>query len=349
MTAALRRIWPLAALAGLAGSIAGLFIDPHALLASYLAAAVGWSAIPIGALAVLLTTYLVRGEWTEGLHAPLTGAALTLPVAGVLFVPVLIAMPWLYPWASGAEPHGAFQAVYLTPWFFTIRTIAYFALWTLLALWARHVWGDLARMLRAGSVGLIVYALTASFAGIDWIESLSPEFHSSIYGLLFLTFQLVAGFAFAVFVALQRRGPTFRYGDILLALLMLWAYIHAMQYIVIWSGDIPDEVVWYLRRSSDGWGVVLTLLVLLQFVIPFFAMLSERVRYGRGPLLVIAGATLVLRFVEAFWLVLPSVSVAGPVLLLTVPATVLAIGGVVMLAFGEMLRRVETRTAREAR
>jgi hypothetical protein len=298
---------------------------------------------------VLLTTYLVRGEWTEGLHAPLTGAALMLPVAGVLFVPVLIAMPWLYPWASGAEPHGAFQAVYLTPWFFTIRTIAYFALWTLLALWARHAWGDLARMLRAGSAGLIVYALTASFAGIDWIESLSPEFHSSIYGLLFLTFQLVAGFAFAVFVALQRRGPTFRYGDILLALLMLWAYIHAMQYIVIWSGDIPDEVVWYLRRSSDGWGVVLTLLVLLQFVIPFFAMLSERVRYGRGPLLVIAGATLVLRFVEAFWLVLPSVSVAGPVLLLTVPATVLAIGGVVMLAFGEMLRRVETRTAREAR
>ena len=80
MTAALRRIWPLCALAGVAGSIAGLFIDPHALLASYLAAAVAWSAIPIGALAVLLTTYLVRGEWTEGLHAPLTAAALTLPV-----------------------------------------------------------------------------------------------------------------------------------------------------------------------------------------------------------------------------------------------------------------------------
>jgi hypothetical protein len=94
--------------------------------------------------------------------------------------------------------------------------------------------------------------------------------------------------------------------------------------------------------------VVFTLLVLLQFIFPFFAMLSERVRYGRGPLLVIAGATLVLRFVEAFWLVLPSVSVAGPVLLLTVPATVLAIGGVLMLAFGEMLRRVEAAMAQEA-
>ena len=130
---------------------------------------------------------------------------------------------------------------------------------------------------------------------------------------------------------------------------MLWAYIHAMQYIVIWSGDIPDEAIWYLRRSSDGWGVVLTLLVMLQFVIPFFAMLSQRVRYERGPLLVIAAATLVLRFVEAFWLVLPSVSVAGPVLLLAVPATVLAVGGVLMLAFGEMQRRVEAAMAQKAR
>jgi hypothetical protein len=344
----MRRIWPLSALAGVAGTIAGLFIDPHALLASYLAAAVAWSTIPMGALGVLLTTYLVRGEWTEGLHAPLTAAALTLPVAGLLFVPVLIAVPWLYQWASETETHGVLQGVYLTPWFFIIRTIAYFVVWTVLALWARAAWGDLNRMLRAASAGLIVYALTASFAGIDWVESLTPEFHSSTYGLLFLTFQLVAGFAFAVFVAMQRRQPTLRYGDILLALLMLWAYIHAMQYIVIWSGNIPDEVVWYLRRSSGGWGVVFTLLVLLQFIFPFFAMLSERVRYGRGPLLVIAGATLVLRFVEAFWLVLPSVSVAGPVLLLTVPATVLAIGGVLMLAFGEMLRRVEAAMAQEA-
>jgi hypothetical protein len=341
MNAALRRIWPASALAGVVGSIAGLFIDPHALLASYLAAAVAWSAISLGALAVLLVTYVVRGEWTEGLHAPLTAAALMLPVAGLLFVPVLIAVPWLYPWAAEVERHGALQGIYLTPWFFIVRTIAYFIIWTMLVLWARDAWGDLGRMIRAGSVGLIVYALTGSFAGIDWIESLSPEFHSSVYGLLFVTFQILAGFAFALFVVLRQRQPTLRYGDIFLSILLLWAYIHAMQYIVIWSGDIPDELVWYLHRSSDGWGVVLTALVLLQFVIPFFAMLSERVRYGRGPLLVIAGGTLALRFVEAFWLVLPSTSAGGPVLVLTIPATVMAIGGVWLLAFAEMLRRVE--------
>lgn len=349
MNAALQRIWPASALAGVAGSISGLFIDPHALLASYLAAAVAWSAIPIGALAVLLTSYLVRGGWTEGLHASLTAAALTLPVAALLFTPVLVAAPWLYPWAAEAGRHGALQGIYLTPWFFIARTIVYFIVWTMLALWARNAWGDLDRMKRAASAGLILYAITGSFAGIDWIESLSPEFHSSIYGLLFITFQLLTGFAFAVFIVLQQRRQTLRYGDIFLSILMLWAYVHAMQYIVIWSGDIPDEVVWYLRRSSNGWGVVLAALVILQFVIPFFAMLSERVRYGREPLLVIAGATLVLRFVEAFWLVLPSASAGGPALVLTIPATVMAIGGVWLLAFGETLRRIEAAMAHGTR
>lgn len=167
MKAAPQWVWPASTLAGIAGTVAGLFIDPHALLASYLAAAAAWSAIPLGALAVLLTSYLVRGEWTEGLHAPLAAAALTLPVAGILFVPVLIAVPWLYPWISETERHGATQGVYLTPWFFLVRTIAYFVIWTILALWARNAWGDLDRMKRAASVGLVIYAITGSFAGVD--------------------------------------------------------------------------------------------------------------------------------------------------------------------------------------
>jgi hypothetical protein len=102
------------------------------------------------------------------------------------------------------------------------------------------------RRLRTG------FGVVASFAGIDWIESLTPKFHSSIYGLLFLTFQLLAGLAFAIAIALRpgHPRPTFSYGPIFLSTLLLWAYIQAMQYIVIWAGAIPDEVVWYLRRSA---------------------------------------------------------------------------------------------------
>jgi hypothetical protein len=329
-----RHFWVLPLLAGI-GCVVGLFIDPHTLLACYLAAVVAVSAIPLGALAVLMVSYLVRGEWTEGLHPALTAAASTMPIAGLLFVPVVAGMPWLYPWAAGDASASVLQAIYLTPWFFVARTIIYFIVWTALALWVRQAWGDLARMMRAASAGLIVYALTASFAGIDWIQSLTPTFHSSTYGLLFITFQLLAGLAFGLVIALRpgRARPTFSYGPILLSVLLLWAYIHAMQYIIVWAADIPDEVVWYLRRSSDGWGIVVWAMVFLQFVVPFFAMLSQRVRNGQWPLVTIAGATLALRMVEALWLILPSTGASGPVLLLAIPATMVAIAGTWWIAF----------------
>jgi hypothetical protein len=327
---------------GGAACLLALFIDPHALLACYLAATVAVSAIPIGALAVLMITYLVRGAWTKGLHVPLMAAALTLPITGLLFLPVIIGLPWLYPWANG-EVSGILQPVYLTTWFFIARTVGYFAVWTALAFWLRAAWGDLDRMRRAGSVGLIVYPLTASFAGIDWLESLTPKFHSSIYGLLFLTFQLLAGLAFAIAIALRpgHVRPTFSYGPILLSTLLLWAYMQAMQYIVIWGGDIPDEVVWYVRRSSGGWAFVLWGLMLLQFVFPFFAMLSQHVRNGQRPLFVIAVGTLLLRLVEAFWLVLPNFEPSGAVFALAIPGSILAVGGIWWLAFRMVVRRSE--------
>ncbi len=331
-------------LLGLTGCIAGFLVDPYTMMASYLAAAVACSAIPVGALAVLMVTYLVRGAWTEELHDALTAATLTLPAMGLLFVPILIAVPWLYPWAAG-EHHGTLQAIYLTPWFFIIRSLAYFAVWTALALWARDAFGDPERMTRAASAGLIVYALTASFAGIDWIESLTPQMHSSIYGLLLISFQLLAGFGFAAFMALWRGRPARRYGEILLSLLLLWAYLHAMQYIVIWAADIPDEVTWYLRRASGGWAVVLWGLMLGQFVLPFFALLSERVRYGKRPLLRVCGATLVLRLVEAFWLVLPSTHAGGWVLWLDIPAVTLVVAAVLSYTFWHASSRNISPTA----
>jgi hypothetical protein len=332
-------------LLGLSGCIAGFLIDPYTMMASYLAVAVACSAIPVGALAVLMVTYLVRGAWTEELHDALTAAALALPAMGLLFVPILIAVPWLYPWAAAGEHHGALQAVYLTPWFFIIRSLGYFAVWTALASWARDAWGDAERMTRAATVGLIVYALTASFAGIDWIESLTPEMYSSIYGLLLISFQLLAGFGFGAFMTLWRGRPTRRYGEILLSLLLLWAYLHGMQYIVIWAADVPDEVTWYLRRARGGWAVVLWGLMLGQFVLPFFALLSQRVRYGQRPLLLLCGATLALRLGEAFWLVLPSTHAGGWVLLLHIPAATLVVAAAWSYAFWRASSRNISPTA----
>jgi hypothetical protein len=342
MTRALSAPLIVSALLGLAAAVASLSIDAQASFVTYLATAVTISGIAVGAIGVLMLTYLVRGNWTEGLHIPLSAAALTTPVAALLFVPVLVGIPWIYPWAHQTQP-GPLRAIWLTPWFFIGRTLLYFLVWTALALWVRRAWGDPRRMVVSASAGLIVYALTVSLAGIDWLESLTPGFHSSIYGLLFLTFVILAGFAFALTISLwPPDAPTFSYGAILLSALLLWAYNHAMQYIIIWSGNIPEEVVWYVRRESGGWGVVLWTLVTLQFILPFFAMLSDRVRNSRGPLLIIAAMTLALRFMESYLLALPGTDAGAAVLGLAIPATILLCGAVWWVALGLIFDHVRS-------
>ncbi|MBN9013676.1 MAG: hypothetical protein J0H25_11735, partial [Rhizobiales bacterium] len=146
-------------------------IDLRTTLAAYL---IGWItlvSIPIGGLLILATTYLVRRAWTDDLHPVLIATTAALPLCGLLFVPVLLGQTLLYPVAAGIDAP-AYKAAYLAPWSFALRTIAYFAIWSVLAAWLARSWGNLARMNRAESVTLIVAALTISLAGIDWLESL---------------------------------------------------------------------------------------------------------------------------------------------------------------------------------
>ena len=180
------------------------------------------------------------------------------------------------------------------PGFSCSRTILYFVVWTAFALWARRAWGDTRPMIRAASAGMIVWALTASLAGVDWIESLDAGFPfvdlwpavPDVPAARRPGLRHRHGRRHAAALADAQRG----YGALLLATLLLWAYIHAMQYIIIWAGNIPDEVDVVsppLDRQSGrsccgAWSF-------LQFVIPFFAMLSARVRSRPTPLLVIAG------------------------------------------------------------
>jgi hypothetical protein len=334
--------------------IAGLAIDRRSALAAYLVAWVALGAIPIGALCVLMTSYLVRRAWTERLHSILVAATAVVLVVGILFVPVLIGMSELYPAASDARSLPAFKAVYLSPWFFTFRTAVYFLLLWLIARWQRAAWNNGDRMVRSASAGLIVYALVVSFAGIDWLESLEPEFHSSIYGLLYLCFALLNGVAFGIGMGLWSRrsiGATKSYSALLLSVILLWAYVHAMQYIVIWAGNIPKEVVWYLKRSSDGWQFVLAFVALGQFVGPFLALLSARVRSDRRWLLVLCGWTLMMRCWEAAILILPAVPhTAFLALCLLLPAALAFVGISLWWGFendlsrdGRLLGRVEQR------
>jgi len=333
---------------GFAGCAAGLFIDAKTMLASYLTAWAALSAIPIGALAVLFTTYLVRAGWTRDLHVSLSGATLTIPVLAALFIPVLAGMSVIYPWAAGTADLPPFKAAYLTPWFFILRAAVYFTVWTALAVWAARSYGNDAAMKRVASAGLIVWALTASLAGVDWFESVEAHFHSSIYGLVVVSFDLLGGLAFGMVALLssnrRQSMSNAAYAGTLLSVLLLWAYMYAMQYIIIWTGNIPEEVIWYLRRLHEGWGFALWLLIVGQFIAPFFMLLSADIRASTRALLCLAGATIALRYLEAGVLILPPLGVSNLWLILDLPAAILATGASWLFAFGFAVRLVENRT-----
>ncbi|MCC8982962.1 hypothetical protein [Bradyrhizobium acaciae] len=315
----------------------GFILDGRSTAAAYLVAWVTWGAVPIGALALWMTSYLVRRVWTEALFGQFVATTATLPVIAVASLPILLFIKQLYPAAADPSALPPFKAYYLAPWFFILRSVIYFGLWVGFALWLRQAWRNDAAMVRAASAGLIVYALTVSLAGVDWMESLEPDFHSSVYGLLFLSFTLLSGFAFVLGVSLlsgSRIGRSAGYSGLLLSLILLWGYLHAMQYIVIWSGNIPDEVFWYQARLEHGWQYLLGAVALGQFVLPFFALLSARVRSGPRTLMLLCGLTLLMRCCEAAILILPAIhDIAPRITALMLLASVLSLGTLLWLTF----------------
>jgi hypothetical protein len=249
-----------------------------------------------------------------------------MPIVAIAMIPLLVGVELIYPWtARGAtEGYAAFKAAWLSTGFFVVRAIAYLIVLSLIA------WALLAAppRLRAAiaAIGVILYALIGSLIGIDFAESTQPAFHSSIYGLLALTNQWLAGISFAILLGLwgsETKAPLAAAGVLVTAILM-WGYMHAMQYIVIWAGNIPAEAGWYIERGRNDWGALAWLLYGAQGLA---ALLSPKVRNSNSAMIVLAALTLLMRLVEQAWLVLPGLPAIGwPVAPLIVAASLAMIG-----------------------
>jgi hypothetical protein len=305
-----------AGLVALALCAAGLFFATKAALLGWLVAFLAFSSVPIGCLSVLMMVVLVPGSWRQLYTGPLLAGSALLPVAAIAVIPILFGLGTLYSWTDPAVTahYPAFKAAWLSPALFIARQIAYWAI--LLGIWAALLLLPAARA-AISAFGLIADALVGSWMGIDLAETLTPDFHSSIYGLLILAGQWLSGLAFGIAVGLGltgkwRAAPISAAGALMVALLM-WAYFQAMQFIVMWSGDLPDEVGWYLVRGTGAWAWVTVLLFLGQGLVPFFVLLSPAVRSSTIAMTAIALVTLAMRAIESAWLMLPGQSGALPV------------------------------------
>jgi hypothetical protein len=316
---------------GLVGCVIGLIFAPRDTLAAWLVCWLGWGSIPIGALALLMLVGLIPGTWRQLYEVPLRLGATLVPLVAIAMIPLLVGLELIYPWtAHGATAgYAAFKAAWLSTGFFIGRTVVYLVVLSLLA-WALLT---VRPSLRApiAAVGVILYAIIGSLIGIDFAESTEPSFHSSIYGLLALTNQWLAGISFAILLGLwshHGEAPRAAAGVLVTAILM-WGYMHAMQYIVIWAGDIPAEARWYIERGRHGWWALAWILYGVQGLISFCALLSPKVRNSSRAMIVLALVTLLMRLVEQAWLVLPGM----PGLSWAVAPLILA-ASVAMLGFG---------------
>jgi hypothetical protein len=329
----LREVRSRAGIAGAAGLVLtflGIFlVSPFQFYRSYLWAFVFVLGVALGSMAWLMLQYLTGGAWGVVIRRPAEAAARTLPLLAILFVPIVIGIPNLYRWAHAnivaTDEILRHKQPYLNVPFFLARAILYFAGWIFCA-WYLNRWSAVEdreggivahrKMAWLSGPGLVFWAFSITFMAIDWVLSLDPHWFSTIFGMLFMAGQGLSSMAFliTVMVMLSYFRPmseilTPRHlhdlGKLLLALVMVWAYFSFSQFLIIWAGNLPDEIPWYLERMSGGWQYVALALIFGHFALPFALLLSRDLKRNFKLLAGIAIFILLMRVVDIYWLVAP--------------------------------------------
>jgi hypothetical protein len=316
-------------IAGIVACVVGAIFNPVQFFRSYLIGFVFWAGIALGCLAILMLYHLVGGRWGFLIRRIVEAGSRTFPVLAVLFVPVLFGARDIYLWARPeavrADPILLAKAAYLNVPFFAIRTGILFAVWMGLAHFLNRWSAEqdasddpalATKLQRISAPGLILYALTTFFASVDWLMSLAPHWYSSIFGMAFMVGQGLSAMAFVLLNVWglsniepfsHAAGPgVFRdLGNLLFMFLMLWGYVTFSQLIIVWSGNLPEEITWYLPRLHTSWKFLSLFLFLSYFGAPFLLLLSRRVKSDLRFLGGVAAWVLAMRTIDLIWLVEP--------------------------------------------
>jgi hypothetical protein len=304
------------ALLGLAGSAAAWFLEPAAFYRAWLAATVAFAGWPLGSLALLFVHSLTGGAWGRAIRPALLASAATMPLLLLAAVPLAFGMRTLFPW-FGTPPTHLASSFYLNAPFFGLRAAIYLVAWFGLAglAWQRVLplplqdGDDFPRLSRLAPIGLIVLALTVTFASIDLTEALDPDFNSSIWGMLTAAEFGLFALAAAILATLLSGSPaqqTLRdLARLLLGLVILWAYLEFVQALIVWESDLPKDIAWYLPRVAGAWGLVAWAIAAGHFAIPFLCLLGRRAQ-GSPPFVGGIAALLVISsLLRWWWVVLP--------------------------------------------
>ena len=316
----------------LAAGVIGAFINSDRFFQSWLIGFLFILGLSLGSLGLLMLQHMSGGKWGLAGRRVFEAASGTLWLVALAFIPILFGLRpiflWARPEAVQADPILLQKAPYLNVTFFIIRAVVYFAFW-LLCAFVLNKWSaaqdraekavtpaDTVRFRTVSAPGLLFLVLTVSLASVDWIMSVDPHWYSTIFGLLMVVGQGLSALAFTIAIlALVARsgvlgtvfsaGQFHDLGKLLLAFVMLWAYMAFSQFLIIWSGNLPEEIPWYIERIRGAWGAVALLIVFGHFALPFVLLLSRDLKRHSRWLARVAVFVVVMRLVDLIWLVGP--------------------------------------------
>lgn len=322
-------IFGVIGLAGLGYTALGFFneADKADALMSYLVAYFYGVTVLAGCMFFATLQHVVGARWSTTLRRIAENVGAVTPILAVLFLPLLWGMSTLYSWANG-QPQPAdvmAKSAYLNPQFFIIRAVVYLAVWAAVGTWfhrqsvAQDKSGDpqITKSMRtASTIAVILYGLTISFAGFDWVMSLDPTWASTMFGVYAFAGSMISALCTIGLAAhlLQRAGylkgviTVENYhdlGKLQFGFIVFWAYIAFSQFMLIWYANLPEETAWFRLRWENGWSTLAIALCILHFGVPFFGMLSRTAKRNAAAMMTVGVLILVMHYVDLFWVIMP--------------------------------------------
>ena len=296
---------------------------------SYLVSFMYVATLSLGALFIVIIFHLTRAGWSVVLRRLVEHIMQNIWLIALLFIPILFGIDELYKWARPeivAKDHLiAGKTGYLNEPFFLIRSAIYFLVWAVLSagFFKRSVKQDDTGETRLtilsqkrATVGVLLYALTISFAAFDWIMSITPHWYSTIFGIYIFAGSVVSALCLtSVLILVFRKydiltsSITIEHihdmGKLIYGFVIFWAYIGFSQYFLIWYANIPEETEWYLMRGHGVWADVSLFLAIGHFAIPFFFFMSRHMKRNVTVHLVMALWILFMHLVDIYWMIMP--------------------------------------------
>jgi hypothetical protein len=350
-------------IAGLALSAVGAFFNPPQFFFSYFFAYQFWLGLSEGCLVVVMIHYLTGGRWGYATRRFFEAGFMVLPVMLLFFIPVFFGLNHLYPWAKpeelAVEKILRERHAYLNPAAFIARAIFFVGVWSLMAWRLRH-WSlvqdtttdpePTRKARKISGPGLVLYGLLGTFAYVDWIMALEKHWYSTMFAVIVMIGHILLAYAFSVLMlaitAKERplslvvtKSQYHQLGNLLLAFVMFWTYVSFGQFLIIYSGDKPHELEWYLHRIAGNWKAVIGALALFHFFIPFYLLLFRAMKKHITPLTILAAILFVAHIVHAYWLVMPAFHKDGLSVHWLDFSAPIGIGGIWIAAFLFFLQR----------